>query len=345
MDTEKIITELMNSPKYKERADVRAVVDEAVAELNEQTSKEKIKAVLDLLKEKLAEVLNPPSASANPSAEPPTTSLTTASTEPTRNLPSNMSAIQKAIDGLELTNEAKEKLKKMFEGYDESVATAKEIDPGVQLKSITEVFDAFTELGIDKLKEIAKFGKPTLLVTPKNSFLDKKTNMNKYKPFTDPTENNPQRDAYHSAGSSSPYENVETLNQTTVSIVDGTPQMPHIEGIAKDSRFYDRKRQFKEYYAKKGMRLINVHEAAVLEQHSLHEYERNGKDTSKIVDYFGNVRTDTASCLDDAFLTSVPVVASTFFAASGLRVHFGADAPSATNEALRGRPSVQVLEY
>jgi hypothetical protein len=60
MNKEKIIAGITGTPKYGERADVRAVVDEAVAELNAAADKPEIKRILDALKAKLAATLGLP---------------------------------------------------------------------------------------------------------------------------------------------------------------------------------------------------------------------------------------------------------------------------------------------
>ncbi len=326
MDKEQMITELVNAPKYKERADIRTVIDEAVAQLREATSKINIKEVLDALKERLEVVLNQP--------EP-----TRPAPEPIRGVPRNMSAVKTAIDALPLQNQAKEKLKQMFEGYDESVATAKEIDPRVQEKSLSEVYAAFAKLGINKLKEIAEFGKPTLLVTPKNSFLEKKAAIDANRKYDN------QAETYVWTSEGSPFQSVTTPTETVISIVDGQPHIPHIAGIAPNSRYDERKAAFKTHFARKGMRLINAHEAAVLEQLSLRDYKRNGKDVGKIVDYYQGNDDDTISCLDDEYLTDSSVVASACFRAAARKVSFNGRNPVSTNGDLRGRPSVQVLKY
>ena len=326
MDKEKIITELMDSPKYKERADVRAVVDEAAAELQASPSKAKIKEVLDLLKEKLAEVLNLP----NPRD---------AGEEPLRALPRNMAAIKTAINALHLTNEAKENLKKMFEGYDEAVDTAKEIHPQVQIKTLAEVYKGFAKLGIEKIKEIGAFEKPTLLVIPNNSFMEKIAAMDANKKY----ENQAETSVWTDRGS--PFESVTTKAETVISIVDGEPHMPHIPGIASDSRYDARKTGFKAHFAKKGMRLINANEAVMLQQLSLRDYKLNGEDTSRIVDYCDGNSADTYSCLDDTDLTNTAGVACAYFGAGNRRVNFHANPPAYEGVYLRGRPSVQVMAY
>jgi len=47
------------------------------------------------------------------------------------------------------------------------VATAKEVDPTVETKPMAKVVAGFLKLGLPKIREIAEFGRPTLIVTPK----------------------------------------------------------------------------------------------------------------------------------------------------------------------------------
>jgi MoxR-like ATPase len=257
--------------------------------------------------------------------------------------PTDISAMKKVIDGYNLPPQSKEKLKEMFEGYDEALATARELDPNVKTKSFAEFCTAFFAFGINKIKEIAEFGRPMVLVTPKNSFLDKKAGMDRNKKYVDAA-GQQQDDAYHFEDENSPYKNVAIPAKTEISIVDGSTHMPHIPGISSNSRFDERKRLFKDHYAKKGMRLINVHEYAALLQRSLREYQQNGNDVSKIVDFYQN-SNDTVTCLDDTYLTNCALVAFGDFYSINRRADFSADRPAFAGVHLRGRSSVQVLEY
>jgi MoxR-like ATPase len=250
--------------------------------------------------------------------------------------PRDIVGFKNHIAKLPLTLPQKEKLNVMMEGYDEAVATAREIDPKVQIKPIQEVIAAFLKLGPAKLKEIAEFGKPTLLVTPKNSFLEKKAALDANRKYEN-------QEGTYVGGSS--FQSVATPTKTVISIVDGQPHILHISGIDPNSRFDERKKAFKAHFARKGMRLINAHEAAVLEQLSLRDYKRNGNDVGKIVDYYQGNDNDTISCLDDEYLTDSSRVAYSYFNAGNRGVLFNAAGPGDADERLRGRPSVQVLEY
>ena len=223
--------------------------------------------------------------------------------------------------------------------YTDSIATAKELDPNVQIKSIEEVFGHLLALGPAKLKEIAQFQKPTLLVTPQNSFSEKEKGMNSKKMYAG------QNDMYVWQDTKSPYTMVKNHHKTVISAVDGAEHMPHINSIASDSKWKDRREAFKRHYAQTGLRLINPHEYAVLMQRSLDAFKKaGGKDTSKIVDYYesGN---DTVTCLDDSMLASSSSVAYAYFNSGFSQVIFSAGDPGCTDASLRGRPSVQVMEY
>ena len=151
-----------------------------------------------------------------------------------------------------------------------------------------------------------------------------------------------QADTWHWEDPNSPYKEVKTPTAATWSVVDGSPNMPHIDGIPSNSRFDERKRLFKEHFKKKNMRLINVHEYAALQQRSLREYRKAGNDTSKIVDFY-KTGNEVITCLDDADLTDSSGVACGYFSAGNREVSFDAFAPDNAFEDLRGRPSVQFL--
>ncbi len=255
---------------------------------------------------------------------------------PPENAPADLASANKLIDKLSLNPQAKEKLKEMLAGYDEAAATAKDLDPNVEIKSFLEVSKAFLKLGKEKLKAIAEFGKPTLVLTPKNTFLEKKTGMDLNKKY------DRQADTWHWEDPNSPYKEVKTPTAATWSVVDGSPNMPHIDGIPSNSRFDERKRLFKEHFKKKNMRLINVHEYAALQQRSLREHQKAGNDTSKIVDFY-KTGNEVITCLDDADLTDSSNVAYGYFYAEFRKVNFAALDPGNTDGGLRGRPSVQFL--
>ncbi len=243
----------------------------------------------------------------------------------------------------QLSAPEKLKLKTVPGTYEESMNTAKEIDPSARIKSLTEVLSASLALGAPKLKEIANFEKPIILITPQNEFISKKQSMDAHKVCQN------QDDVFSWADSNSPYgsdgNTIKKRSKMSVSIVDAAEHMPHIPNIPSDLRFDQRKEKFKQHYSTKGMRLINIHEYAVLMQRSLHAYRADGaKDTSKILDFYkdGN---DTITCLDDEYLSSSPHVACGYFSSENRQVGFNASDADNTYANLRGRPSVQVMEY
>lgn len=237
-----------------------------------------------------------------------------------------------------MNEQLNKKLKEMCQGYNESIATAKEMDPTVRIKPIEEVMTAILTLGPAILKEIANFGQPTLLVVPKNPFAEKIDAMNSNRKY----KNQAKTDVDNKTNS--PFQPVYTSAKTIISIVDGAQHMPHITGIALDSRYDERKRKFKEHYSSKGLRLITAYEYAILMQRSLRDYQKNGEDVNKIVDFYQS-KGDTVTCLDDECLTGSSFVAFAYFRTGDNRVCFNADDPASVSARLRGRPSAQVLEY
>lgn len=251
-----------------------------------------------------------------------------------------------------VTPEEESKLGVLFSraSYESAVAVAKEIDPNVEILPRKEILTAILALGEPMLKEIAQFYEPTLLVTPKNTMREKAKNMDANKKYQN------QKDVYTMGGVGSPYRHIRDFprDRVTVSVVDGAPHMPHILGISSVLSFDKRREEFGKHYAQKGMRLIGFDEYAVLMQRSLREYEKSGtdevsRDTSNILDYYVN-ETDsvhcTVTCLDTRDLSESPYVAfGCFLSGDYSQVNFFAFDRAGTSSRLRGRPSVQVMEY
>jgi hypothetical protein len=234
-----------------------------------------------------------------------------------------------------------EKLLEMLSGYDEAIATAKELDPDVEILPLNKVCKALLKLGAEKLQAIAEFGQPTLILTPNNTFAKKRENMNKNKKYVD-KDGDTQNDL---ETYDEPYNTISTPTKNTFSVVDGQPHMPHIPGIAPNTRFDNRKKKFLEYFQQKGLRLINIHEFAALEQRSLRDFQKSGNDVTKIVDFYQGGSKDTISCLDDEHLTPSSLVAFGYFRSDFREVNFDASRPGVTDGDLRARPSVQVCSY
>jgi hypothetical protein len=248
------------------------------------------------------------------------------------------------VNALTLTAEEREKLDAMFDGYAESCETAREIDPSVNLRSIKDLYRVFIDLDPEKVKEILKMQKPTLLVVPKNSFKTKINSINAHKKFPH------QEDSYVNPYPDSPYRTVFSPDKIVISVVDGEPHMPHIQGIASDSAWPDRKKMFMEYLTAKGMRLINIHEIAVLMQRSLREYQQNGNDESKIVDfYLPDSDDNTDTCLgNDYFDHQIWFLPASCFCQPkkpNYLCGFQAYVDNNNGSSLRARPAVTILEY
>ncbi len=235
-----------------------------------------------------------------------------------------------------------EKLKEMVMGYPESIITAKEIDPKAEIKPVKEVLARIKNLGPDILREIAKFQRPTLLVTPKNSFLEKKENMDHHKRYVD-EKGKGQADTWHMEKEDSPYLEVSTSDSTLISIVEGAARLKHRPDIIPcESQLEERKKAFINHYIEKKILLISVHEYAVLMQRSLREYRRHGNDKGKILDYFENEK-DTVTCLGDRHLKKTTRIPVAFFAAR--KVSFSAYGPDFTIDNFCARPSHPLMLY
>lgn len=177
----------------------------------------------------------------------------------------------------------------------------------------TAIVSAFLSLPEKTQNTVQKFSKPKLLIVPATPFDEKIKDI----------------DAWTWNGGESPYRAVETPKTHTVSIVDGAQTMPHIDGISVDSRWDIRRDFFQKHLKKIGVRMIDVHEYAVLACLS-------GEDP---IDW------DSRTCLSIRYLAKSALVAFSDFSPGARLVSFDAHVPEFQNADLRGRPSAQVLEF
>jgi hypothetical protein len=242
------------------------------------------------------------------------------------------------LQGLFSVNERK-KMKELFSGYRESVATAREIDPRVVILPVSDVYNVFSLLGPILNKEILKFKKPTLLVVPNNSFSEKISAMDSNRRYFNQNFASVwQQDSYL------PIDAIGTPEKTFISVVDGGPQMPHVPGIDSDSRWDHRKEMFKLHFLEKGLKLINVHEYAVLMQRSLCEYKKKGNDV--VIDSYQQGRHGLGlSCLGDEFLPADVINLACFDFFNSRICFYNVRPTEHYNGGLRARPSVIIKEY
>ncbi len=324
-----------------DKPDALAVVAQyksALEQADAQGDKDELILLQDQMHDELAATLN--AAIDSDAQQAPTLPLLVGST-------SNTDQFQMWLDRLDngaLSSTEKTKLLEMAQGYDEAVQLAKSMDTTIAIKPLADVLREIRLLGTPKLKEIANFQRPMLIVTPSNAFATKISAMNTAKPYrTKGAKPQDQDDAFVWNDPASPYTPlIGTPSKVSISIVDGGTHMPHIQGIQSDSRFDARKELFKKHYQKKGMSMINAHEYAMLMQRSLNEYKRSGNDESKIVDFYKDAN-DTITCLDDEYLSTSPHVAYGYFSSKYRQVYCGASGADNTGANLRGRPSVQVM--
>lgn len=157
--------------------------------------------------------------------------------------------------------------------YDNAKEMALEFSPEVKIPSKELVMEKIRGLGAEKLKEIAKFGQPTLLMTPSTTMAEKEMVLDKKKRY-------PRRwgdacfieDADHERWDPKP----ESL---TVSIVEGLSILPELpDEILKDGdgglTLWDfRYKKLYQQFQARGLRMITAHEYAILMQLSLKNYE------------------------------------------------------------------------
>ena len=247
------------------------------------------------------------------------------------------------FENLNLSMEEKEKLTLCFSEYNQVVLTALEVDPTVEIKPVEEVLTAFLSLTPEQIKAVAKFTKPTLIISSKNSFENKITNINKNKKYQD--SRGGQSNAEFSVVSDNLYyrkKSFYTPTKTIISVVDGQPDLPRLPEVGRKASLQDMLLAFTERFKGLGIRLTNIHEAMFLEQHSLRESERNGNDISKIVDY---KETRTIVSLEDKNVETSTNIIYSYFDTISRRLSFQILRPSDSHDKLRLRASLPFLKY
>ncbi len=210
------------------------------------------------------------------------------------------------LQNLHLDEKTCEKILIMLDEYPKSVAAAEDIDGSLRILPLDKIWPKILELGPEMLKEIANLEKPTLLITPNNSFDAKIRAMNYHKYFTGeylPTnmcglqlDASIETDDKHDSWCNPYGGEILTPRKNLISIVEGTEHPSTSLGLKLKvgSRDIEMSESYGagagenaaiQYLRGKGMELINIHEMAVLMQLSLREYKQAGNDVNKIVDF------------------------------------------------------------
>ncbi len=248
------------------------------------------------------------------------------------------------INNLTLDKELKEMIKQIMAQYNEAVLTAMEFDPELEPPSVEEVCQNLINAGVQRLKTVGKFQKPTLVIVPKTSFKEKIKAMAEKNKYTFPD---------FEFDKDSPFFAVKSPTKNFISIIDGNPGMPPTDGVtyrdearSEMRNVYYRniciKDQINATYARRGLRSTNVHEFYVLLQASIRAFKTNCN-IGAVVD------SSTLTLLDDEFLTP----ASNRIACGGLSNSSTRHLPFAvmyidfefSPYTFRGRPSYQFMEF
>jgi len=175
--------------------------------------------------------------------------------------------LMRRIHKLSLDKEQKEKLLLLImeQGYSEAATTAKELDPDVQVPSHDQVLKSMLNLGREKLKKMAIImTKPGLIIVPGKSMIEIKEAMDSHRHLKG-----------QDMGEISPdYNWSESTGQTSVSIVDITPNPEYIPGQnISENNIREQYIVCEKYYEDNGMRLITDRQYAVALQRSLRLYK------------------------------------------------------------------------
>lgn len=214
-----------------------------------------------------------------------------------------------------------------------AIKAAKEMDPNIDIPD--DLRDRFlaelSNLSPERLQEICdEMQKPTLNIVPANSFEEKIAQMDRNKHYDS------QNDTYVAQGDDEPYSDVKSPNKVRVCLDDGMPKPKQAEGAP--FKLEARRRFEAKRTGDKNMDFVGPHRMASLLQQSLIEAEETGN-TSKIVDF------ETITVLNPTNLTNSKYVAYANIDPRYRRADFYSYDPDAGVDSLRGRASVQVLEF
>jgi hypothetical protein len=243
------------------------------------------------------------------------------------------------VDGLPLTMEQKEKLNLVVAGYEEAVATAKEMDKNVHVPSKEQVIAHIMALGVQRLEKIVKImGKPGLIIEQDKALTEMIDAMNANRHYDQ------QAVAFFEKG----YEWSGRPKKVGVSIMDMVQNPAVVPGQKPGAPHNDEQlRICEKYFRDNGMRLVSDRQYAAGMQKSLRAYEqakKNGEPNAEkhILDFYGQPR-ETLTIFNQEHNSAVSKVAGGYFAPDDRRVNFVWGGPDVRDYALRGRGAVQVM--
>lgn len=237
----------------------------------------------------------------------------------------------KTVESSEFPKELQEVLTE--EKFELAVKTAKEMDPELEIpEDLRGRFLAeLRSWGPERLAEIcSEMEKPTINIVSANSFEDKVAQMDRNKHFDG------QDEVFVAQGGDEPYRGVKSPKKARVCLDDGMPKPKQIDNAPISLK--PRRKFEAERTSKKSMDFVGPHRMASLLQQSLIEAELTG-DKGKIIDF------ETVTVLNPKNLINSQYVACADFGPNLRRVNFGSRFPYAEYVNVRGRASVQVLEF
>ena len=186
------------------------------------------------------------------------------------------------------------------------------------------------KLGPEMLKNISKFNRPTILMTPKGDLASKIQKLDANKKYTN------QNETYFKE---SPSDELWGPNTTkfSVSIVDGAPEMPRLPADKVGLDNEHKHKYLTEEYKKLGMKMISAQQYAMLAQKSLRSYEKGTQEEDEIID------KKTLTYLNAEHLTDLQKVPYANWFSGVRKFFFRWYGPDIQVDRFRGRPSVQVL--
>lgn len=252
-------------------------------------------------------------------------------------------ACEAFIDQLALSEEAREKLKNMMtpEEYGSAVKTYYEMGGTRVPPTRDQIAAELMTWSLERLRDECDMReKPTILIVPGFSFDKGIEEMNIHKHYENA--GGGQNDAYVYSESDSPYVDAPKPKKGRVTITDGVVHPKQLTGVS--TKLGERRNHLTQKFAeKRGMRHIDGVEMETLFQKSLLEAKAAGNN-DLIVDNWES-GDGTATFVNPQSLTKSELVACAVFDSAGRRVSFNADFPDHEYVILRGRASVQVMEF
>jgi hypothetical protein len=249
-----------------------------------------------------------------------------------------------SIEALKLAGINKEivqTMKKLDISYDEMIDTLDDNGYTDKVPNKETVMDAVFNLGIEMIKKIGKFGKPTLLVTPAVNlkFMKNKIDVNKkYANANGKLQNDTFFDPAPNDALWGPKQ-----RKLKVTIVDGMPAMPQLPVNVVQMDWEHKHKYLTDEYKKQGMKMITSYEYAMLAQRSLRSFQKAKNDPNKnpedeIID------KNTITTFNGEHLMDLKEVPYGHFNPDTCRFSFFWYDSDLQDNDLRSRPSVQVME-